>query len=286
MKRFALALLFVVALSLAAAPPIDTEALLRDGNTAFRRGDFATAVELYERAGLRTTEPALVAFNLATAKYRQALTTAENRAKHLEETEQFFRCCLANDDPRRGLALHFLGACLLQQALDGDDGRAQQAVEILQDCLKEPGLEDASADDARHNLALAHLLLAQTPPPPPNTTRSPDKPPEDGGERTKPQPKDRPRTAEVRTKPEGDPTNGKTDQRSKPGEEKADAHRTGNDTRETKAGGDKARRDAEGNPIDPADVRYLQDAFERIHEEQQAYKRKKAVPPAPGIKDW
>src|SRR5438132_8376 len=117
MKRFAIALPFAVVLVAAAAPATDTASLLRDGNAAFRRGDYTTATELYERAGLRTTEPALVAFDLAATKYRHALESADGRAGRLDEAERYFRCCLGKQDPRRGLALHFLGACLTQQAL-------------------------------------------------------------------------------------------------------------------------------------------------------------------------
>src|SRR5262249_59717120 len=140
MKRLAAAAVLVALLALPAAPATDAEALLRDGNAAFRRGEYAAAAELYERAGFRTTEPALVAFNLAAAEYRRALATPDGRAKHLDEAEQAFRCCLASDDPRRALALHYLGACLLQQALDGDVGRAREAAQRLEECLRQPGL--------------------------------------------------------------------------------------------------------------------------------------------------
>ena len=50
----------------------DVEALLRAGNAAFDRGAYSDAAALYEKAGDRATEPGLVAFNLATAKYHLA----------------------------------------------------------------------------------------------------------------------------------------------------------------------------------------------------------------------
>ncbi len=173
--RISFSMLLVGVLAIAAAPAADTEASLREGNAAFRRGDYAAAAEAYERAGLRTTEPALIAFNLAATKYRSALESAEGRAKDLEEAERYFRCCLGAEDPRRARALQFLGACLLQQALDGDGGRAAEAVTSLEECLRDPGLDDESADDARHNLALARLVFAQVPPRPPESSRSPNR---------------------------------------------------------------------------------------------------------------
>jgi tetratricopeptide (TPR) repeat protein len=286
MKRLAPAVLFAAVLSLAAAPVPDTESLLRDGNAAFRRGDYTTAAELYERAGLRTTEPALVAFNLAAAKYRAALESADGRAEELEEARKYFLCCLARDDPRRARALHFLGACLLQQALDGDGGRAPEAVKRLQECLKEPGIDDESADHARHNLALARLVLAQTPPPPPDTERPPETPQGDDKQPSKPRPRERHRALDLGMNPSGDRARGKMDPRTITGDVKADTNRTGSDTRERRAGGDNTEHGPEGLPLDPADVRYLKDAYERILEEQQAHKRSKALPPAPGVKDW
>jgi hypothetical protein len=286
MKRNAFSLLLVVVLTLAAAPVTDTEALLREGNAAFRRGDYATAADAYERAGLRTTEPALVAFNLAATKYRAALESAEGRAKHLDEAEQYFRCCLRKDDPRRGRALQFLGACLLQEALDGDDARVEEAVLRLEECLREPGLDAEAMDDAQHNLALARLVLAQMPPPTPEKSRSPDKPAADETQPTRPQPRDRRPTVDRTLSPNGDPTRGRPDQRTKTGDLKAEMARTGTDTRDSRAGRENTERGPDGQPIDPADVGHLKDAFERIMDEQQAHKRRKAPSPAPGVKDW
>ena len=279
--RQTLTLLLIVTLTIAAAPATDTAALLRDGNSAFRRGDYARAAELYERAGMRTTEPALVAFDLAVTKYRLALESADSRAKHLEEAAQYFRCCLAPNDPRRGRALHYLGACLLQQALDGDDSRVSEAVALLEACLRAPGLDEASADDARHNLALARLVSAQTPPA--SSTTQPQDPQTGDEKSTKPQPKERRRPGERNVEPGGDPTTGQTDPRTKSTEVKTDVNRPGN---ETKAGREQITHGPDAPTIDPSDARYLLDAFERINAERQAYKRKKALPPAPGVKDW
>jgi len=284
MSRPAICSLLVVAFTLAAAPTSDIEALLREGNMAFQRGDFATAVASYERAGLRTTEPSLVAFSLAAVKYRQALDNPEGRAKGLEEAEQYFRCCLSPIDPRRGRALDYLGACLLHQALDGQSSRAHEAAGLLEKCLLEPGLDERTIAEARHNLALARLLAAQTPPPPPASQRS-DEPP-DGEQRNDSKSKEPPRATEVGPKPNGDPAGVRPDPRGTTGDAKYDLGRTGADPRSTNPGRERMFHNPDGDETFPADVRNLKEAFERILAEQQTYKRKKMTPPAPGVKDW
>src|SRR5258708_3722559 len=90
------------------APDIDT--LIRAGNAAFERGAYAEAAAQYEKASNRTTEPGLVAFNLATAKYHLA---REGNPQALADAELGYRCCLEPGDPRRAQALFGLGNCLL-----------------------------------------------------------------------------------------------------------------------------------------------------------------------------
>ena len=282
--RLTVLLLLLVFLGHAAAPVADPEALLREGNTAFRRGDYAAAAECYERAGLRTTEPELIAFNLAAAKYRGALDSAEGRARDLDEAEQCFRCCLRATDPRRGRALQFLGACLLQEAIDRDGSKAKEAVARLEECLSEPGLDAESADDARHNLALARLVLVQNPPS--ESPRSPDKPPDDEAPPNKPQARARRPAGDRPTNPGGERSPGHPDRRTKTTDTKTEASRTGADNRDARAGGQNTERGPDGQGTDPADVRHLTDAYDRIMDEQQAHKRKKAPPAAPGVKDW
>src|SRR4051794_31907862 len=91
------ALLLLVA---GAAPTDDPDALLRAGNDAYARGEYAAAVDHFQLAARRTTDPTLVAFSLASAKYRLALKAAEGRAANLRDAEELFRCCLADGDPR------------------------------------------------------------------------------------------------------------------------------------------------------------------------------------------
>src|SRR5258708_5871173 len=105
-------LLATALLALGASPrgQPDMESLLRQGNAAFARGDYAEAARLYEEAETRATDPGLVAFNLASAKYHLAVT-GEGGATALSEAERLYRCCLARTDPRRPRALYGLGNC-------------------------------------------------------------------------------------------------------------------------------------------------------------------------------
>src|SRR4051812_37986186 len=97
-------LLIALLLVSGAAPTDDPKSLLRAGNDAYARGDFATAVEQFQLAARRSTDPTLVAFSLASAKYRLALKSADGRAANLRDAEEMFRCCLDPKDPRRARA--------------------------------------------------------------------------------------------------------------------------------------------------------------------------------------
>src|SRR5262249_28669437 len=117
----AAALMLTAVLLLAAAPApgfADPEAALHAGNDAFARGDYAAAAACYGQAAARTTEPGLVAYSLAAAKYRLALAADDDRdrGRLLQEAERYYRCCVGPGDPRRARALYGLGNCLLLQA--------------------------------------------------------------------------------------------------------------------------------------------------------------------------
>lgn len=159
------------------------EELLRQGNIAFRQESYDKAVDAYHQAEARTTDPGLAAFNQAAALYRLA---------RYREAELHYRYCLEDAaGTRRGLALAGLGGALLQQG-----GPAlREAIQRYAECLHEGELSDEQAEDVRHNLELAKLLMLQKPqandssddrrddrdPPPP-------KPPEDQGADQQPGP--------------------------------------------------------------------------------------------------
>jgi tetratricopeptide (TPR) repeat protein len=145
---------------LGAAPDLNVERLLREGNAAFDRGDYEKAVEFYDRAEARSTDPGQVAFNKATALYRLALDEAEQNngdpvRRFREAEEHYRRSAEGADEPRRSRALFGLANSLVQGR--GDDARALMlAVRCYRDCLRSPDRQ--VAEDARHNLELAKLL--------------------------------------------------------------------------------------------------------------------------------
>ncbi len=166
----------LVSLSLlAAAPPPDWQTLLRQGDAAYGRGDYAAAAALYEQAQDRATDPGLAAMDFAAATIRLAEASEADRARLAQEAEEAYRCCTGPGDPRRPRALYGLGDALMLKA-DGRDADAlEAAVAAYRQCLAAPNLDAGLADDARHNLERSRLLLLQIPPRPPipRTSRRP-----------------------------------------------------------------------------------------------------------------
>ena len=95
----------LLAVPLVAATPAareDVDSLLRRADAAYNAGDFERAAALYDRAGVRTTEPARAAYNLATARYRQA---KDGQVAALGEAEVNYRACLRPGGAYRARAL-------------------------------------------------------------------------------------------------------------------------------------------------------------------------------------
>ena len=92
----------------------DVEALVRAGNAAFDRGAFAEAVLLYEKAGDRSTEPGLVAFNLATSKYHLARGGDSRAADRCRG--RLLSLLSGERRPAARRALFGLGNCMLLRA--------------------------------------------------------------------------------------------------------------------------------------------------------------------------
>jgi tetratricopeptide (TPR) repeat protein len=141
------------------------EQLLEEGRAAAARSDYERAVALYERAELRSKDPAEVAFYLAGAKYHVA-AKGEGISAELLEAEQLYRCCLDLSNPHRPRALCGLGNCLVRKAGAFDEGSLRAALACYERCLQEAGDDAPLADDARYNREKARLLLLQFQPPP------------------------------------------------------------------------------------------------------------------------
>src|SRR5439155_2289277 len=89
------------------------EKLLDEADAALAAHHFARAIELYEQAEPRATDPGRVTFGLATAKYHQA--AKDGSASGLYEAEQLYRCLLGGHESRRKQALFGVGNCLVER---------------------------------------------------------------------------------------------------------------------------------------------------------------------------
>jgi Ca-activated chloride channel family protein len=159
-----LVLAVLAAVLVGAAPARAPEDLVRQGNAAFQREDYGTAVERYAAAEDRITDPGLVAFNEAAALYRQAaqLENTPRRTSLYREAELHYRRCLEDaTGTRRAEALYGLGNSLLQQVAHRGAEACQEAVRAYGQCLAAEAVAADLAADARHNLELAKLLALQ-----------------------------------------------------------------------------------------------------------------------------
>jgi Ca-activated chloride channel family protein len=273
---------------LGAASITDPQSLLKEGDAAAARGDYAAAVELYRKAEPRTTEPVEVAYRLGVVKYQLAVEAGGGR--DLFEAEELFRCCVGRGNPRRAACLFGLGNCLLLKARGKNLELARAAVEAYEQCLQEPGLSAEFTADARHNLERAKLVTLQLLAP---ATRPEDKnstePPPDPD----PDPKNPPNTGRHDSNPPSgtDPKNsGKPDPNGTPQPVKPDPGQTPIQVPETAPGvGNLSPIPdvADPQPVPPKEaLSHLESATQRILQERQAYRLQKTRPVVPGVRDW
>jgi tetratricopeptide (TPR) repeat protein len=144
------AVILLIALLAGAAPESSPEEVVRQGNAAFEREEFAAALALYERAEERITNPGLVAHNKAAALFR--LGRFDEAARHYESALE------DASGPRRAALLYDLGNCRLHQSQGASPERLKNAVECFARCLSQDGIDTQLRDDAQHNLELAKLL--------------------------------------------------------------------------------------------------------------------------------
>lgn len=143
-----LAVMLTSFLLLGAAAGADPFELVRQGNAAFANNDFTKALELYEEAEGRITDPGLVAFNKGAALYRLG---------RFRDAELHYRRSLEDaDGTRRARMLYDLGNCLLHQSAGSDAKLLEQALECYRMALA--SADSSVAADLRHNLELAKLL--------------------------------------------------------------------------------------------------------------------------------
>jgi hypothetical protein len=269
----------------AASPAPDWEMLARQGDAAFERGDYAAAAALYEQAQDRTTEPGLVAFNLGAAKYQLALASDADRASLAAEAEEAFRCCTGAGDPRRARALYGLGDALLLKS-DGRDAAAlRTAVAAYEQCLSEATIEPALADDARHNLERARLLLRQVMP---SGARTQDEPPPGDGP-PKSQPPDRPPGSQQNPSHDPSAVPAKLDPNGRPVKPEEGPKPTETDAPPPPGPGNlpPVPDRADLPPLSAEEAaRHLDLAAQRILQDAKAHRKSKAPTPPANVLDW
>jgi Ca-activated chloride channel family protein len=143
-------------LLVSAAPLLDVEDLIQNGNNAFARQEYEEALKFYEQAEERATDPGLVAFNKGAALYR---------LKRYREAELSYLRALedrAAPSTRQARALFDLGTSLLQTDPVRDAVDAlERAMDCFDRCRRHPSADAALKADAIHNLELARLLYNQ-----------------------------------------------------------------------------------------------------------------------------
>jgi tetratricopeptide (TPR) repeat protein len=257
----------------------DVLALLRTGNAAFERGAYAEAGALFERAGERTTEPGLAAFNLATAKYNLA---KDGNSQALADAEQAYRCCLEQGEVRRARALFGLGNCQMLRAAGSslDRSAIRWAIDRFGECLRDPTCDAELAADARHNRLRARLLLLQAPP-------SPDGSDDDSGKEESKD--DSPRDGKQASPRYTDGPEGKGEKSATPGKGGAEKELTDHQGLPAPGRGTLPpvpdRPDATPLSANEA-VEHLEIATRLILEESRQHRRARARQPASGVRDW
>jgi tetratricopeptide (TPR) repeat protein len=215
--------LLLPALALVAAGPasVPPDELVRQGNGAVGRQKFADALQLYERAEERATDPGLVAFNEGVAFYQQG-----NYAR----AEMQFRLARQDAVGRRQVWVDYDLACsLIRAADDRDVAKLAEAIGLLEACLHHDQADERLAANSRHNLELAKLLWLQAkarpnppkdnppqededpskpPPPRPQANRQPGDDDGSGGKSGLGQKERGPQNGEKPTRAEGDPAPG------------------------------------------------------------------------------
>jgi tetratricopeptide (TPR) repeat protein len=249
--------------------------LVRQGNLAFAREDYDSAVRLYEQAEVLTTDPGLVAFNKAAALYRLG---------EYRQAEQHFRRCLEDASGlRRARSLYNLGNSLVKRARTYDVEVLREAVGCYEACLSEGQADSDLVVDARDNLKFAREALAQAEVARknnPDQKENPDKDPNDPRHQRNPSSRSDGNDAEP-ARGAGQDQMG--DQRGIPGQRPIPA---GQQPRPG-AGNVPVLREGDSPPLSPQDtealLKHVEDRIRREHRQRQ----RSPVPPSPrNLKDW
>jgi hypothetical protein len=296
-KQWQIGLLILTALAVVGASPgQDVMDLIRRGNAAYGRGDYAVAAAFYEWAEERTTDPGLVAFNKAAAYY--------GRGKYAEAEEQLWLCLgdagpqvarhlkrypfrdlppglCRTAGPRLAPVLFNVGNCLLQRSGGTSGDLLREAAVCFDHCLRLGGSSAELRADCRHNWELARELLRLHPSPPPRDKSDP-KPGENDS-----QPKETPGEGEADQGSDRDP------QRNlrKPGpDDRLDAQGDPQETGESTPGRGNLATLADQDRLVPMTAEeaaaHLRQVVQRILGEQRARQEEASRNSSDRVLDW
>jgi tetratricopeptide (TPR) repeat protein len=296
-KRLSYGLLILLGLLAAGAAPVpEVEDLVREGNAAYARGEYDTAAGFYERAEEPTTDPGLVAFNKAAAlagagKFAEAETSfwlslgdaGPRIARRLrQKPERELPASLrAAAGPRLARVLYNLGTCVLQQSRGKNADLTDQAVVLLDHCLRlDP--KGRLRINARHNLELAREFLRLNPKPPNRDNKPNTEPSED----TQP-PKERPSGTEQGDNPDESKQARKG---AKPLDNVPPDGDNPQDTEERTAGKGNLRplldQSDPGSLTAEEAAQHLRQALQRILGERREFQKQANRSSSPHVRDW
>ncbi len=272
-----------VLLALAAAPA-PVEDVVREANTAYARGKYAAAVRLYEQAEARAEDPSLVAFNKAAALYQLALAaTAGERLGHFRDAELHYRCAAEGADEPRLLRARFGLANSLVQGRPDSIAALAEAITLYRACLATPGVDEGTANDGRHNLEVAKVMLARA-----KVKAKEDPNRENGEDKKKPDDQKKPDP----NKPGGGEDEGKKDGSPKPTDKEVEAkdREKANPTDQRAPGQGNMKTSLDASDVPPLSVdeaeEELREAAKRIADQRAIRRHRPARTLAGTVKDW
>jgi tetratricopeptide (TPR) repeat protein len=262
---------------LSGASVSDPGELLRRGNAAFALEQYETALELYEQAEIRTTDPGLVAFNKGAALYRLG--------RYREAEIHYLLSRQDAEGERLPRVLYDLGNTLLMESRARDAKLLARAITSYEECLRQENAPAELLEDAKHNLTLAKVLLQKA-----KNAKNPDYPNE--------------QNPDIRPPRQEDAENDSQDRRL--GSDFLDSRNGGRQGRHVQPGdpdseganSDQPREGAMGNlpPIPDEDkltplssqdtAAYLKKTADRILEERRKHHMISVARPSQNIKDW
>jgi Ca-activated chloride channel family protein len=242
------------------------------GNLAFERGDYGYALECYQAAAERATDPGLVAFNKAATFYRLE--------RYAEAEQEYLRSLEGAAGSRLPKALFNLGNTLVQEARGQDIATLERALGYYDAALRSAREDAALAESVRHNMRIARELWLRA---------------KEKHKAAKERASDEDESREARQTLRGD--QGRRDTADNGSGNGGEPSRDGHGEGEERTGkSTKVLRPGEGNlsPVnDPEDAKHLSDVSNilrqvvaRIEKDRRQHRTRTSEIGNPNVKDW